>query len=567
MSKLWTNQFEEGRESTSRGLRIGRGVFSLCLALGLFVSAGSAWAAEIMEVRVGRHPEFTRLVFELDRAVGYRVQRTDAGADSELVISLEASSRAQNIRSSKTLIEQVDVTPNGSRSVARIRLTEDGFRLKEMILSNPPRIVLDLVSESAVANATSQASRSASSASSTAAANAERLAAKAKAKAEAAKAKLEAEAAEAARVAKAEAAAAKAKAEAEAKRVAEAAAEKARSMAAAAREAEEAAAAKLAAESQKLADSAKNAADATASATTGAIADAAEKSKEMASNAADAASGTVSDTMADVTKKAEELSFDDAVDRNTEAAEKTPRPMVVKDTTEDGGGFLTWALLGAGALVVGGGALLFARRRGDSEEVDFSDEDDDDDSVDDTATVVTGDADENPFADIAGGTETGSASVASTMTAVSETVTPFADDDGMDGEDTVIAPLPDDEKEAETVVFEGTEENNMEDMEVISRDQVNESLGGSMPPVAGVPEEFQQMMREMNARMQALEGRCDELVDARDRLERQVAAQTEELRVQRAAIARTQRAVRNLARPEDAGDEEATEPALRDPNQ
>ena len=43
------------------------------------------------------------------------------------------------------------------------------------------------------------------------------------------------------------------------------------------------------------------------------------------------------------------------------------------------------------------------------------------------------------------------------------------------------------------------------------------------------------------------------------------AAQTEELRVQRAAIARTQRAVRNLARPED-DEQEATEPALREPN-
>ena len=108
----------------------------------------------------------------------------------------------------------------------------------------------------------------------------------------------------------------------------------------------------------------------------------------------------------------------------------------------------------------------------------------------------------------------------------------------------------------------------MDDMEVISRDQVNESLGGSMPSAIGgaVPEEFQQMMMEMGRRMEALESRCDELVDARDRLERQVAAQTEELRVQRAAIARTQRAVRNLGRPED-GEQEATEPALRDPNQ
>ena len=49
----------------------------------------------------------------------------------------------------------------------------------------------------------------------------------------------------------------------------------------------------------------------------------------------------------------------------------------------------------------------------------------------------------------------------------------------------------------------------------------------------------------------------------RERVERQVVAQTEELRVQRAAIARTQRAVRNMSRSEDAS---PTEPALRDPN-
>ena len=47
-------------------------------------------------------------------------------------------------------------------------------------------------------------------------------------------------------------------------------------------------------------------------------------------------------------------------------------------------------------------------------------------------------------------------------------------------------------------------------------------------------------------------------------MERKIAAQTEELRVQRAAIARTQRAVRNLSRPEDTS---ATEPAVRDPKQ
>jgi len=70
------------------------------------------------------------------------------------------------------------------------------------------------------------------------------------------------------------------------------------------------------------------------------------------------------------------------------------------------------------------------------------------------------------------------------------------------------------------------------------------------------------MMAEFERRMAGMETRIDELVDAKERLERQVAAQTEELRVQRAAIARTQRAVRNLNRP---GDDAPTEPALRDP--
>jgi hypothetical protein len=52
---------------------------------------------------------------------------------------------------------------------------------------------------------------------------------------------------------------------------------------------------------------------------------------------------------------------------------------------------------------------------------------------------------------------------------------------------------------------------------------------------------------ETERRIVALERRIEELVDARERLERQVSAQTEELRVQRAAIARTQRVLRTVA--------------------
>jgi hypothetical protein len=67
---------------------------------------------------------------------------------------------------------------------------------------------------------------------------------------------------------------------------------------------------------------------------------------------------------------------------------------------------------------------------------------------------------------------------------------------------------------------------------------------------------------EMERRLGELERRLEQLTEARERLERQVAAQTEELRVQRAAIARTQRVVRSIAKTEDM----ATEPVPRAPS-
>jgi hypothetical protein len=67
-------------------------------------------------------------------------------------------------------------------------------------------------------------------------------------------------------------------------------------------------------------------------------------------------------------------------------------------------------------------------------------------------------------------------------------------------------------------------------------------------------------MAELERRLALLEQRLEEVIDAKDRLERQVSAQTEELRVQRAAIARTQRVLRTVVRPED---DQASEPVLK----
>jgi len=67
-------------------------------------------------------------------------------------------------------------------------------------------------------------------------------------------------------------------------------------------------------------------------------------------------------------------------------------------------------------------------------------------------------------------------------------------------------------------------------------------------------------MAELERRLALLEQRLEEVIDAKDRLERQVSAQTEELRVQRAAIARTQRVLRTVVRPED---DQPSEPVLK----
>ena len=86
-------------------------------------------------------------------------------------------------------------------------------------------------------------------------------------------------------------------------------------------------------------------------------------------------------------------------------------------------------------------------------------------------------------------------------------------------------------------------------------------MGGSAAPSAVPSPDIARLLQEFERRIATLEARLDESNEAREKLERQVAAQSEELRVQRAAIARTQRALRTMTR----GDEDkATEPALRD---
>jgi hypothetical protein len=115
------------------------------------------------------------------------------------------------------------------------------------------------------------------------------------------------------------------------------------------------------------------------------------------------------------------------------------------------------------------------------------------------------------------------------------------------------------------------ESNNMVDLESgdlpmdRTQSEIPTQIGGIDPhasPGAGGGD-VARLVQELERRVAQMETRLDESIDARERLERQVAAQSEELRVQRAAIARTQRALRTINRSED---DQATEPALREPS-
>ncbi|MEZ4279986.1 MAG: hypothetical protein R3F21_10285 [Myxococcota bacterium] len=548
MTNQRTERLRSGRTPGRRGSGYGRGIGLGLILLGLLASAAPIQAAEVVEVRVGRHPEFTRVVFELDRAAGYRIERSDPNAKTaELIISLEAGSIPRRIQSSKSFIEQVVVEPNGTRSIARIRLARGGLRLKEMILASPPRIVLDVISEDGATTASSTvkaATRPVQSASTTPTPAQKPTAAPVAPKPAPAPAPVAPK--PTAVVADAAPAVKPATAAPQTRVLASTEDPNAKTPSAAPAPAADA-----------------PGADAIALAAANAAADGGTNGSGANEwNDGGAASG--SDGSGDPDAGASASDTPTAQPSEPAAAEAPKaRPMMVKSTkSEEGGGLMTWALAGAGLAVVAFGGLVVARRRaasaaGDEYEDDDEDADDasDEEEQDEEAEGEDEEEEEsstsasrNPFAELTGG----SASLAAGTTRGSASPSRAADQR--------------ENEPSESLLFDDAEEKTMEGMEVISRSQANEGLGGAMPMMGAGSDEITQMFREMQRRVAALEGRIDELVDARDRLERQVAAQTEELRVQRAAIARTQRAVRNLARPEEGNDDEPTEPALREPN-
>jgi hypothetical protein len=453
---------------------------SALLATGFF--AQSARSATIVEVRVGEHPAFTRVVFELDEPSGYRVERPAPLEDgtSELVVTIEASSEGRKILSRSPLLDVVAVDESLGRAVARIRLRDGRLALREMILTGPPRIVLDVMAPGGEPIP-------------------EAMAPKPEVVAE---------------VIPEPEPAVELRPEPEPEPEPEVVAE-------VIPEPEPVVELQPEPEPELFAEPPPEGFEA-------ATEDAGEAELPEAEAIVEAP----------IEPATEMLEPPVAEPEPEEVVALVPEP--APPPADEGGGFelpfgispLRAAL--AGLLLILAVAAALLRRRSIPSDVDativgvdLGDEDEDEDSV---MTQPTGAAE----------------------SAALEDSPPHETEEGVS-----VSAAPED-----AGPFGGPEPGGSA-MQSETQELPIEQSSAAAPPKLGGEEEsdLMEIVQEVQRRMAQLESRLEESNAARERLERQVAAQSEELRVQRAAIARTQRALRGLTRTE----EEATEPALRGP--
>jgi hypothetical protein len=534
-------------EPSARGVRCARARLALLTAaLGLL--ALPATAAQVLQVRIGEHPEFTRVVFELDSRAGYRVERKAGAQGTELLVTLDASSATRKITRRGSDVPLVEVTA-GEHAVARIRLRKGDLALKEMILSKPYRVVLDVMRETPVATAK-------------AAPAPPKPVAKVEPKPEPKPAPKAAPAPEPAPAPPKPVAKVEPKPEPKAAPAPEPAPAPPKPEAKAVPAPAPAPAVPPAEKPLMTADDlAKLVAGKSAAPPT----PGAEKPAEAAP-APPAETKVPSPVLP---------SPPPAVAKVEKPAEAPQKPAATRTPAEEqarkgGASWLSNPLLlaGAGGVLVCALALFFVLRRrralpNDLDVTAIAEEHAEAAGSGDAGTTTAQEQDESSFAGLFDDEETPRAAVPPSS---ASTPRPAPAPKG-----TPLDSLFDDDDAHGPPVRQGAAKMTPTTPTDLPMDRAGAGAARpATPPAARGPApaggpaaggDVMRLVQELERRMGALEAKLEQANEAREKLERQVAAQSEELRVQRAAIARTQRALRTMSR----GDEEkATEPALRE---
>jgi hypothetical protein len=515
------------------------GLLAPCL-VGALLAMAQAWpaqSAELVEIRVGRHPTFTRVVFEFDAPTGYRVERRAEGeAENTIVVTLDASSRARSISSGSLGVKSVSVEEGLDRAVARIIARKPGLPIKEMILRDPPRVVLDLmiaapapkVSAPEVAPAPEPVPEPALA---QPAPVAEPTLAPVVVKTEPEPPPVEPEPAPA-----------PAESEFEPAEIAEPAVAPEFLVAEVEEEAAELEEEFVAAE-EEVVEAEEEVAEAEEEVVE--IEEAARVVEAERVPEADTTPALPRSPEADAARRRAA----EARRRMAPAAESQGAPFDIKTVGAAAGGVLVLLLV----------VFVVVRRRrslpNDMDVTALAADDEVGDAASDDDRIPQGgfsmDAPLGGEASPAEDFEFGAPEAPSDENKPIESIAT-----GAEAGSGLFDESPQ-EKESTTMENQEMPITHM-DSEAPTRLGIGADVGG-----AGGDSEITRIVQELERRVAHLETRLDESNEARERLERQVAAQSEELRVQRAAIARTQRALRSLNRSEE---EQATEPALRDPS-
>jgi hypothetical protein len=526
---------------TRTGAAVRAIMWAAIAAWTLAASPGSA--ATVSEVRVGTHDDgHTRIVVELDSMAGYRLQSPSPGAP-ELVVQLDASSISRDVPSKSKVVKKVHVEPgSGGASTVRISLATGDVAVKEMLLSNPPRIVLDLKARGPLPKEVAEAAPDA--AQNDVDETPEKVAvAPPVPVAPPAPAKVEAPKAEPVVVAAAEPAAQKS-----------AAAPPASS--------------KLTMPSSPAPAPLKD--DAMPPPPTAPQPDADEAPSTAPSAAAEPAAKPALIPPIDREKHLAPPPTPSTPAPATASNAAARRDAIAAKTQPSTGGdsLLDLALSPIGMGAIGAVVLLLLvvvvmrRRRGAEDEDPLYTVM----SADDAGAAVSMD-DAYP------------ATEAAARPPVLSSLGPYEPEPYEDASEPVFK--PDATGRQMTLGSEPAAEAAERETPEMSADDSDSIFGGEPEPAVAAPpapvampaptpepiaapavSQVAQISAEVERRVAELERRLEQLTEARERLERQVAAQTEELRVQRAAIARTQRVVRTIAKTEDM----ATEPVPRAPS-
>lgn len=491
------------------------------LAAATLLAPAAASAATLSQVRIGTHADHTRIVLELDEATSYRLTPPGEGG-AQLQIQLDATSAARHVASQSPLVKAVRVTPSARGATVFVDLSQSAVGVSEMILADPPRIVLDLTPAGA--------------------STVTRAIPPARAPAPAPERAPEPTPAPPPSLAAAGAAAAPPTPPAPAQPVPSLSdpvpSDVAESPAA------------TPADGAEVADSetTRAEADSAEESAAGLLAEADEETREGVF------SGSPSGGGSEPASRPEKAPAEVVVRTPTTAAPASP-------ATESAAADLTWVdrllspvgFAGIGIVLLMLVVLAVRRRRHDEDEDPLYSVMSADDAGDDHEGAHAGmawdqrddEADDVEDANAAPGTS-------------------FFDDEPVDrdgaqqlslarssGVDvgSAAAAVPEAANDADSFFQEPDPSTPL---------AVSDEHAPSFQPGPG---NVTHLAAELGDRVQELERRLEQLTEARERLERQVAAQTEELRVQRAAIARTQRVVRSMTKGEDI----ATEPVPRAP--